>query len=704
MTFKRLAWLILPLLFGLLGFVISPAARASSDQAPVLQGQSLQPEMQAGNYCISCHTNGDERLNDATRWDGGIARQSFNPCPGLQVVQEELYYTERMLLAIQRAQVALPNSPAAEKAVQRANSAAEGYARMLDAPLTSLEAFTSQAQMVRYNLGKSYNLINQAREAAKARNALVVGCIVTLFLLAALIWGGLNARKFTAGVKWSPVRALGWPKLAALSFILLLFALPIFRVFSTPTATATEDELAQLAVLDTASRSAQAAERAEARAWMLAKIGAAWLPLDPSRGAGILEDARLASEENRQSSAALWGQALAAQEQTVGNPVNFEKAGLAINEIRAVQGRAWDLRLAATELIKTNRDQAAEFLHLAVQKASQAQGVYRDLDLRSVAVAWTELDAQKAVAVAVDVVDPALRSWALREIAAASRQPGIFELAAQAARLIDDPGRRVQALAEIGRESGHAAYFEEALQAVGDLNGETRAFALGYLSAASKNRALAMHIDPAYPQARALAYLRLGDYIQAWDAAGKIADPFEKARAQSDIAAAWENEAAAQEIEFPLLRDRALTSVAVKTGDKPLVSSLATNYYRVIALTGLGEFSTAQQVAGELADAYPVLGLGLAWSATDAQSALALMDLMDREADKAVLLREIAVRKGDRQLFERALNMALAARVRGDALAPAQASLSLALASHDPEWARLAFEQAYSTALAISRK
>ena len=79
---------------------------------------------------------------------------------------------------------------------------------------------------------------------------------------------------------------------------------------------------------------------------------------------------------------------------------------------------------------------------------------------------------------------------------------------------------------------------------------------------------------------------------------------------------------------------------------------------------------------------------------------------MGREADKAAALRVVAARTSDPALFEQAQGMALAARVRGDSLAPVQASLELAdaLWTVDPANARAALLQAYETALRVSIK
>jgi len=137
-----------------------------------------------------------------------------------------------------------------------------------------------------------------------------------------------------------------------------------------------------------------------------------------------------------------------------------------------------------------------------------------------------------------------------------------------------------------------------------------------------------------------------------------------------------------------------------------LAESIESPYYRVQALTALGQYQAALDAAGELSDTYPLRALAVAWAETDPQSALEVVDLMDREADKAEALRAIAVAIGDEATFERALNLALAARVRGDALAPAEASLNLAkvFAPTDVSKSDAAFVQAHNVAQQISIK
>jgi hypothetical protein len=254
--------------------------------------------------------------------------------------------------------------------------------------------------------------------------------------------------------------------------------------------------------------------------------------------------------------------------------------------------------------------------------------------------------------------------------------------------------------------SGNSALFDEALSELDDVSDAPLAYALGDLAVASGNASLVEQIAPSFPDARASAQLRLGEYQSAWDAAADIADPFEQARAQATIAAAWGNAEAAAQIPVPLYRDLALRDVIQKSGNAALADSITSTYYKVQALTALGDYEAAQELAGELGDPYPLVKLAVSLAGMDPQVALALVDQMDREADKAVALQAIAVALGDQALIEQAQGMALAARVRGDSLAPAQASLDLAQAlwTVNKTDAQAVLQQAYEAAQRIATK
>ncbi len=679
--------------------------------APTRSPSLLQ--FQPGNYCVSCHTPGDERPTSVMVWTGTIDREVIGPCPAASRVREEVYYTDRMLLAISRARAGLPNRVDASKIDSRVTAARQTYSRLLDTPVTSLDATSSEAQVLRYQLGKSYTWLNDVRDTLKQQIVLIIAILVTLVLFISLGWGLRNVARFitSRGKQGGRRPRLSFKAVLFVVLVLVLFSLPIFRVPSQAVESS-EEALARQTALDTADRAADATDQALARSWMLGRVGAAWADLNPQSAENALTDAVTAAGETQMNADALWGEAQAVQEGTLGSQASQEKAWLSANRLGAVNSRSWALRLIATEWTSIDPARAEDVLEAALDVATgRAPGtapadIYRDLDVRTIAVAWATLNPEQAVAVAGRIYDPAIRAWALREIAAITGDISLHDRAAEAALEVSDPVDRARALREVAVASGNQLLFGEALAALEDVEPVSRAYALSDLAAASGDASLAAQIDRAYPDARVAAWYRVGQFDEAWAAAGEISDPFDRARAQATVAGAWGNIDAARQISDLTLRDLALRDIAIADQDLALAGSIESVYYRVQALTALGQYQAAFEAAGELSDTYPLRALAIAWAETDPQAALAVVDMMDREADKAEALRAIAVVAGDDDLFERALGMALAARVRGDALAPAEASLDLARDFEliDATRAESAFDQAYDVALGISTK
>jgi hypothetical protein len=141
------------------------------------EGETLVP----GNYCISCHLADDPRLTTVTEWKGAIGREVNSPCPAATAIREELYYTERLLLMIDRARGEI--GPLSEKSQTRLDKYTQRYSRMLDTPVTSLDAFVSEAQTARYQMNKAYTALNQMAQAEKQRTVLLYAAVTTLILL-----------------------------------------------------------------------------------------------------------------------------------------------------------------------------------------------------------------------------------------------------------------------------------------------------------------------------------------------------------------------------------------------------------------------------------------------------------------------------------------------------------------------------------------
>lgn len=700
---RPLIWLAIIFLVLVMLLAAAPISADAPYRSPKLS------QVQPGNYCVGCHTLDDQRPLSAMDWAGGIDRELISACAAASRMREEVYYTERLLLAIDRARAGVPARVDASKTDARVSAARQTYSRLLDAPPTSLDAVTSEAQMLRFRLGKSYTWLNQMLEVLKRQRVLLFAGLVTLVLLVSLGWGLRNAQRFLAGRKSSSEKGDGWLQFSfkAILFILLifiLFSLPIFRVPAQEVESASEEEQARQAALDTADRVADVADRALARAWMLARVGAAWADFNPEQAENVLMDALGVAEELQKDTTALWGEAQAVQEGTVGSLVDQEKADLMADRLEAVNSRAWALRLIAAEWSAVDPARAEEILEQALDVAASNSSLYRELDVRAIAVTWATINPERGVAVAERVYDPALRTWALWEMADITGDAALYDRAAEAARQVSDPVQRARLLRAIAAHSRDQALFGEALAALDGVEGAPLAYALSDLAAASGDAAIADRIDSTYPDARAAALYRIDQFEAAWAAAAQITDPFEQARAQAAIAGAWGNAEAAKQIADPTLRNRALREVAITRQDGALADAIESPYYRVQALTALGQYQAAFDAAEELSDTYPLRALAVAWAEADPQAALGVVDMMDRETDKAEALRAVTAATGDDELFERALGMALAARVRGDALAPAEASLALAEAVGDQAKAEAAFAQAHDVAQRISIK
>jgi len=678
--------------------VSSVSASPRTSSLPASETTILVPS----NYCVSCHLADDPRLADATAWKGSIVREADNPCPAATKIHEELYYTERLLLMIDRAEVSVGALP--EKTQARLDKYSQSYSRMLDTPVTSLDAFVSEAQTTRYQISKAYTTLNDMAEAAKLRTVLIYAAVITLIILGSLAWGLYNTRAIKAGIV-SKSWATFW-RVAFVVAVFIFFALPIFRIPAAEVVMTTTEQQEAQATLDTAQRAAEAADRAQARAWMLSRVGTTWSEMDSGQAQSLLDEASASLEIARENEEALWGQSLAVQEVSVGTQIEMEKADLIALDLNAARGRAWAAPLIAVEWNKLDPVKATELLQAEQAAIENQTGLSRDLQLRGLALAWAKVDAIQVAPTAAQINDPALRAWTFRELAVLTDDKALFDQAAEAADAVENPVQKARALREIGVASGQAVYFDGALVALDDVSDASLAYALSDLAAASGNAALAEQIPLAYSDARVSALLRMGEYESAWEAAAQIADPYERARAQAAIAAAWGSAGGATQIAVPLYRDLAIRDVIRKSGNGELLESISSLYYKVQALTALGEYDTAAQLAGDLGDTYPLVELTVQLAESDQEAALALVDEMDREADKAVALQAIALLSKDQDLIERAQGMALAARVRGDSLAPSQASLDLAQALWviNKIGAQAAIQQAYEATERIAIK
>lgn len=682
-------------------FILSRADVARAEPLELCDNCALT--LQPTNYCQSCHSAGDDRLVNMTNWTGGIERAASSACPAVKVVNEELYFTERLLLAIDRGQSQLPAYVDMSSMDARLASAEQTYNRLLDMPVTSLDAFVSEAQVLRFRLGKIYSQMNQLIDQGKQVNILIFAGIVTLLLLVSLAWGWFNAHKAATSVGTTRSTSFFKSKIWLLILLVfILFSLPIFRGASQEVTVTSVEQQEQQAILDSAQRSSDTADRELARSWMLAQVGAARYSLNPDEAAKSLEAALIAAADAHRNSYVIWGEAKSAQEASIGEWAVQEKALYITSQLDAMRSRAWGLQEIAETWIEIDPQKAGEILEQALEVVQDSVGDYSDLDIRSIAVSYAHLDPLRSLEIINTVNSLPVKAWGLREISAITGDSSILDLAVKTARQIDDPVSQANALRALGDLSGDSKLYEEAQQALitAEESNASLAFAWADLIASSGNITLVSQIDPQFPAAKVFALLAAGQFESAWSETVNISDPFERARAQAEIASQWGSAEHAQMIEISLYQDLALRNVSIKQRDVSLAKKIENVYYRTQALTGLEDYSSAIELAAELSDKYPLVKLVDGLAEDDLQAALSLVDLMDREADKARALRTLAIVSGDQEIFERALSMAEAARVRGDNLAPSLASLSLGLGLIDtnPDLAELAFDQAYDIA------
>jgi hypothetical protein len=457
------------LLLVVASLVCVPLLAALPALADAPPGSASIAQLQPGNYCIGCHTPGDARLADVMAWTGSIDREVVSGCVAASRVHEEVYYTQRMLLAIDRARDEVAGRVDVSKLDAQVAADRQTYSRLLDTPVTGLDAVSSEAQVLRYQLGKRYTWLNQARVALRRQRVLIVAGLLTLAVLISLAWGLRNTLRFNPTHSSSPGGR--WLRLSAkvaffLVLILVLFSLPIFRIPSQEVAGATQEEQDRQAALDTASRIAAVADRALARAWMLGRVGAAWGSLDSQPAETALDAALGAAMQARDDDFALWGEAQAVREGTVGSSVAQEKAGLMAGRLEATNSRAWALRMIATEWGAPDRARAEKILEQALAQAQANGTIYGDLDTRSIAVTWAAFNPGQGLAAASQVRDPGLQAWALWEIADISDDERVYDQAAQAARQVSDPVARARSLREVAAHANRPSLFHEALAAL----------------------------------------------------------------------------------------------------------------------------------------------------------------------------------------------------------------------------------------------
>jgi hypothetical protein len=324
---------------------------------------------------------------------------------------------------------------------------------------------------------------------------------------------------------------------------------------------------------------------------------------------------------------------------------------------------------------------------------------------------------------------------------------GQYDKAVQAAREVKLHYDRAWALREIARASGNIALLNDALDAANKIeNAETRAYALADIAIVwgakdeAKARELVAKIPETYREARVLALGGAGRattdtnrakefFTRALDEAQKIGDAYKTAKLTAalaaDLARVDVNVAldAASKINDVVLRDQAYRDIAIVTNSNDVAAKITTPTFRMQALTALGAkasdktqaakfFQDAFALADKVEDVSVLRDLAIAWAALDARAALGVVDKLEDASDKVAALQVIALelaktdKKQSAEVFDRAVNLAKAVRVRGESFASARAlaSLGASYAAVDAAKANQAFTAALESAKRVNVK
>jgi hypothetical protein len=738
--------------------------QAAADEPPAV-GEANR----TGNYCVECHSAGDPRLAQPLAWSGSLAQVHTRPCLTARSLHEEMFHTQDLMDGITHAAQSVNgwgiNTDQPLKAVLAQR---ETLSRVIQEPADSQAVMANEIEQTRFKMNRSFSQLQASRQAATGRLILIIGVVVSVILASGLVLG----YRYTFRGKGRRARA-GWGSALAAGLLLLivfaLFALPLSAAVPGP-AQATEQDAARQASLDAAKTAAVSAERLSAQAWMLARIGAAWTAVDPAGGSQAVTDGLAAMDELKANAPAYWGRRQAVLEDSVEWTQDQQTAALLADRIGIGTTRAWALRAMAGELLAVDPAQAGQVLARALDTARQEDDAYyRALDLRGIAVLEASLDADKGLEIASEIGDPYLRAWGLREIgqglAASDSQQAqaVYASAYEAAKQVSTTPEKARALWELATAWSPAdpaqagKLFDEALQTARTVQDPVaQSHLLSDLAAAWAV------VDPARAQevagqlaggdvaaqVYALRDVALGwsatdpaaasaTFAQAWQQAKELPEGYDRSRAMADLVANWAGVdpdkalAASQEITDSYYQAEAQRDVALAlAGRDPdraleLARSITLPYAQVEALTGVGTaqvqsnpagaaqcFAEALGLVDQVHDTYPLERLVAAWTAADPAQALAAVDQIQGDVDKAVALREVSValaatdRAQAETVFDRALNLAKSLRRRGDDYAAAEAlrQLGMAWTPIDPAKAAQAFETAVESVKRVSTK
>jgi hypothetical protein len=139
-----------------------------------------------GEYCIECHLSGDERIESALDWEGGVYRQQSIPCDPVRIVREEDYHAGNLMLKIAQAgEDFTGDRVGAEHLLERLDPQRDNLDKLAQAEVQSVGSFTGDAKGTRFQAGKLLPEALDMHDETRRRTvilAIVFGSIFLAFL------------------------------------------------------------------------------------------------------------------------------------------------------------------------------------------------------------------------------------------------------------------------------------------------------------------------------------------------------------------------------------------------------------------------------------------------------------------------------------------------------------------------------------------
>ncbi|MCX5907564.1 MAG: hypothetical protein NTY64_10350, partial [Deltaproteobacteria bacterium] len=341
-------------------------------------------------FCVECHSS--KSMNPLNAYQT-VERQSvyqtkLEPCPGLQSMGEEIFFTERRINQVNQILDTLDQKGWATSA-QRKSAAedAESWSKLKREENASYGLFSREAFSIRASLQKIYDRTVQARDESSRRWLIGLGSLIFVILLILL---GMSFRKLKGMNKsFLLLLSLGSLSLTACSS----------SVAEPQKKSAGQERLEQslfVAVQNTAKL-----EESSYQSILIAEMAREWAGIEAAPAEKALQlswDMALAARKK--------GGEIAGQRELLSrwpdpasalkDNVSFDAVLDLRDEIRFADGRLWALRAVAEAWGQVNAKKGRDALDWVTREALGMKDLeMRDRELRSLAYAWSEFDRNR---------------------------------------------------------------------------------------------------------------------------------------------------------------------------------------------------------------------------------------------------------------------------------------------------------------------